>query len=277
MSIFSEEGRGDKRVDSNFSLEPEGQNYFHYDVLTFGQFNVSKTALEITSVCQSSARRRKEEQGVSSSQDSSYNPNLKKNGTLMWYVLLITVAFLVLLILNIVDVMEAGKSFEEESKRVVSRNKAASIYLKSIFNPNATYVDRFANGSLLQNLQYLYKRDFNYTTFLGDVMTQNLYYMFNTQVPSTLQRLVNNPITYTNTTVDITPLTNADYYTQVTNNYLGVVREYHNKFSDALTVWREKIDTIQRNFFIRFGFLGVSLLLYCLLLILMYYRERRHK
>ena len=67
----------------------------------------------------------------------------------MWYVLLVSACFLILFVLNITSVIEAGKLFEKESKQVISRNKAASIYLKSIFNPNATYVDRFNNGDLL--------------------------------------------------------------------------------------------------------------------------------
>lgn len=99
------------------------------------------------------------------------NFTLHKNGTLFWYVLVVTVAFLVLFILNLVKVSEAGSLFEAENKNIVNRNKAASIYLKSIFNPNSTFIGRFANGQLLENMEYLYQKTFLYTTFLGDVMT----------------------------------------------------------------------------------------------------------
>ena len=151
-------------------------------MITFGQFNISKTALELTSVCESAAKLRKLEDGLSPAQDSTYTPTLQKNGTLMWYVLLVSICFLILFVLNIISVVEAGKSFEEESKHVVSRNKAASIYLKSIFNPNATYVDRFNNGDLLENIEYLYSRHFRYRSFLGDIIDENLYYMFNINI-----------------------------------------------------------------------------------------------
>lgn len=167
--------------------------------------------------------------------------------------------------------------FAEESRQVVDRNKAASIYLKSIFNPNATYVDRFINGSLIDNVDYLYSLYFNYTTFLGDTLTLNQYYLFNTQVPSTLQRLVNPPLLYSNTTVDIIPPTNADYYQEITKNYIGVVQQYHAKFTGSLNVWKNKVDSIQFGFFIRFAFLCVGAVVYSFLLMLMYYRQRRHK
>ena len=120
-----------------------------------------------------------------------------------------TLVFIILFVLNVSDIINAGTLFSQKKVEVIQRNKAFSIYLKSIFNPNATYVDRFNNGSLLDNLDFLNNRFFNYTTFLGNVVTENEYYLFNTQIPSTLQRLVSNPITYSNATVDISPPTNA--------------------------------------------------------------------
>ena len=44
--------------------------------------------------------------------DTTYNPNLKKNGSLMWYVVLVSIIFLILFVLNVVDVMDAGQLFE---------------------------------------------------------------------------------------------------------------------------------------------------------------------
>ena len=194
----------------------------------------------MSAVCDNSERKKNRgNQDLSSiSQDASFNPTLQKKSTLFWYVLIISIGFLILYVFNVVGVVDAGKSFVSESKNVVSRNKALSIYLKSIFNPNATYVNQFANGSLFEDLPYLYDSQFNYTTFLGDVIAENKYYLFNTQIPSTLQRLVSNPLSYSTNTVDITPLTSADYYREMTANYLGVVREYHNKFTGAISVWK---------------------------------------
>jgi hypothetical protein len=146
------------------------------------------------------------------SPESTFNFTLHKSRSLLWHALLLTLVYLVLFILNLVSVTKAGVLFTAENKNIIARNKAAAIYLKSIFNPNATYIGRFANGSLLEDMAYLYDKQFNYTSFLGDVMPENQYYMFNTQVPATLQRLLNSPLTYSSNMVDITPPTSADYY-----------------------------------------------------------------
>jgi len=61
-------------------------------------------------------------------------------------------------------------------------------------------------------MDYLYNEYFNYTTFLGDVIQENKYYMFNTQIPATLQRLISSPIVYSNKTVNTFPPTSYDYY-----------------------------------------------------------------
>lgn len=86
------------------------------------------------------------------------------------------------------------------------------IYLKSVFNPNSTYINQFLNGNLLESQDYLYTQYFNYTTFLGDVISENKYYMFNTQLPATLQRLISNPFKISNITVPIIPATSSIYY-----------------------------------------------------------------
>lgn len=105
-SLFSEEGKIDKKLDSNFTLIPEGDNFFPYEQLVFGQFQSSKTSFEISAVFQNSMRKKIDrlDEGGPSSSDITLNYTLHKNGTLFWYVLIITVIFLVLLILNIVIV-----------------------------------------------------------------------------------------------------------------------------------------------------------------------------
>jgi hypothetical protein len=102
---------------------------------------------------------------------------------------------------------------------VIKRNIVTMIYLKSIFNPNASYVGQFVNGNLLENEPYLFTQSLNYTTFLGDIILLNKYYLFNTQVPATLQRLLQNPVTYSNETVPIIPPTNAVYYREMVYKY----------------------------------------------------------
>lgn len=243
----------------------------------FGQYNMSKTALEITAVCQESQSSNKYALEENNSQENTFNPTLQKHQTLFGWIVLITLVFIALYVMNVMEVMSSGDNFVEESRKIVNRNWAATIYLKSIFNSNGSYVDRFINGSLLENMDYLKDRQFNYTTFLGDVKTLNYYYLFNTQIPSTLQRVVNPPLVYSNTTVDIIPPSNADYYREISNNYLGVVEQYHNKFGDALVVWQEKVDKSKMNFFIRFGFMCLCAIVYSMLLGLMYVRQRRHR
>ena len=58
---------------------------------------------------------------------------------------------------------------------------------------------------------------------MGDTITLNKYYLFNTQIPATLQRLISSPIIYSNRTANTIPPTSYDYYTEITSNYLNVV------------------------------------------------------
>lgn len=85
---------------------PEGDNFFPYEQLVFGQFQSSKTSFEISAVFQNSMKKKIDrlDEGGSSSNDVTMNYTLHKNGTLFWYVLIITIIFIVLLILNIVIV-----------------------------------------------------------------------------------------------------------------------------------------------------------------------------
>ena len=41
-------------------------------------------------------------------------------------------------------------------ENVIKRNKAALTYVKSIFNPNKTYIGYFANGYLIEDEDYLF-------------------------------------------------------------------------------------------------------------------------
>lgn len=90
------------------------------------------------------------------SPDSSFNFTLHKNGSLIWHVLILSVVMLVLYILNVIAVTNAGTLFTTENQLIIARNKATAIYMKSIFNPNASFVSKFANGALLDDLPYLY-------------------------------------------------------------------------------------------------------------------------
>lgn len=140
------------------------------------------------------------------------------------YVIIISIAFIVLVSLNMAAVTSTGTMMQNRCNGVIKRNIAAMIYLKSIFNPNVTYVGQFVNGNLLENEPYLFQESLNYTTFLGDKILLNKYYLFNTQVPATLQRLLQNPVFYGNATVHIIPETNAIYYNEIVYNYINLVK-----------------------------------------------------
>ena len=59
---------------------------------------------------------------------------------------------------------------EKECSHVIDRNTALMIYAKSSFNPNATYIRKFDNGRLMETSTFLGSQNFNYTTFLGDII-----------------------------------------------------------------------------------------------------------
>lgn len=108
-------------------------------------------------------------------------------------------------------------------------------------------------------------------------MLENQYYMFNTQIPATLHRLISNPLTYSNATADTIPPVSAEYYKEVTYNYVAVIKEYHSKFAGALTVWSQKVDGIRNMFFLRFGFLCLGAVVFIILLGVSFWRESKHK
>lgn len=125
-SIFSEEGRSDKKIESNFTLVPEGENFFAFEQVVLGQFNSSKTTFEISTVCQNMrSKMDKHEEAALISPDSSFNFTLHKNGSLLWHVLIITAVALTLYILNVVGVTNAGPLFQNENELIIARNRAA--------------------------------------------------------------------------------------------------------------------------------------------------------
>jgi hypothetical protein len=67
------------------------------------------------------------------------------------------------------------------------------IYAKSSFNPNLTYINEFNDGMLMEASSFLGSENFSYMTYLGDVISENKFYMFNVQIPSTLDRIMMAP------------------------------------------------------------------------------------
>jgi len=150
LSVFSEDEKADHKIDSNFSLNPEGPHLFPLDQLVLGQFAVSKS-FEMSAVYQHQSKKRleRDEKPANIAPEVGFNPTLQRNSTLFWYVLLVTAMFLVLTAFNISSTVSASLQMQNECDSVMRRNRAMMIYLKSVFNPNSTYIDQFANGSLL--------------------------------------------------------------------------------------------------------------------------------
>lgn len=64
------------------------------------------------------------------------------------------------------------------------------IYCKTVFNPNESYIREFKNGNLLFFSNWLIDTNSTYITFDDKIVTQNLFYLLNVQIPSTLERIV---------------------------------------------------------------------------------------
>jgi hypothetical protein len=59
LSIFSEDNKINKRIDSNFTLLHESANIFSYEQMVFGHFISSKTTFEFSSMYQNTMQKRK--------------------------------------------------------------------------------------------------------------------------------------------------------------------------------------------------------------------------
>jgi hypothetical protein len=57
MSVFSEDEKTDNKIDSNFSLDPEGPHLFPLDELVFGQFATNRS-FEMSAVYQHQSKKR---------------------------------------------------------------------------------------------------------------------------------------------------------------------------------------------------------------------------
>lgn len=94
-------------------------------------------------------RNDREDKAAAAAPDSNFSPTLARSTSLAPYVLLVTVGCIILVALSVAAVLGASTDMQSRCAGVIKRNVAAMIYLKSIFNPNATYVGQFVNGHLL--------------------------------------------------------------------------------------------------------------------------------
>lgn len=91
-------------------------------------------------------RNDREDKAAAAAPDSNFSPTLARSPSLVPYLLLVTLGCIVLIALSMAAVLSASSDMQSRCGGVIRRNIAAMIYLKSIFNPNATYVGQFANG-----------------------------------------------------------------------------------------------------------------------------------
>ncbi len=83
--------------------------------------------------------------------ETAFDPVLQRNSSPFFYLLIITSAYMVLFLFNILAATSTTQDMQSECLDVIKRNQAASIYFKSIFNPNSSYVDLFDNANLIEN------------------------------------------------------------------------------------------------------------------------------
>lgn len=63
-------------------------------------------------------------------------------------------------------------------------------------------------------------KHFSFVNFEGQTVTENWFYMFNVQIPSTLDRIVR----------ETDPVLLAKYKTEMENNFYNVVVAFHDRF-----------------------------------------------
>lgn len=97
------------------------------------------------------------------------------------------------------------------------------IYAKSSFNPNKTYIREFDNARLMEVSTFLGSQNFDYVTYLGDTISENRFYMFNIQIPSTLDRVLMAP----NST------RRADYQKEILYNFNAVMYAWMERLSES--------------------------------------------
>jgi hypothetical protein len=107
--VFSEDEKSDHKIDSNFSLKPEGPHLFSMDQLVLGQFSTNRS-FEMSAVYHNYSKKRieREEKPTNVSSDVSFNPTLQRHTTLLWHMLLVTAIFLGLTAFNISSVISTG-------------------------------------------------------------------------------------------------------------------------------------------------------------------------
>lgn len=134
-----------------------------------------------------------EQQGNDSLIETSFSPKLQTQTNFIPFLVFIALSFIAIITWDQVVLSDTQSLMQKECSHVIDRNTALMIYSKSSFNPNATYIRQFDNGRLMETSSFLGKQTFAYKTFLGDIIDENKFYMFNVQIPSTLDRILLAP------------------------------------------------------------------------------------
>ena len=64
------------------------------------------------------------------------------------------------------------------------------IFAKSSFNPNISYINVFNNGNLMEYSDWMENNTINFISADNVPINMSLFYLFNVQIPSSLDKLV---------------------------------------------------------------------------------------
>jgi hypothetical protein len=86
------------------------------------------------------------------------------------------------------------------------------IFAKSSFNPNISYINVFNNGNLMEYSDWMENNTINFISADNVPINMSLFYLFNVQIPSSLDKLV---------------LTNN--YTEMNSNFAKIVNLFDHR------------------------------------------------
>lgn len=139
------------------------------------------------------------------------------------------------------------------------------IHCKTTFNANRSYINEFDNGNLLVLSSWLYTEKYPYMLSTGEQINENLFYLLNVQVPTTLS-LVERFQNQTN-----------DSNRQLASNFYGLIQVYDKMYQKLESAWSQSIDSVKSQEAYKTIVYAVGAVAYILFLIyvLRRYRDQR--
>jgi hypothetical protein len=156
---------------------------------------------------------------------------------------------------------------KKECENVKDRNRALMIYAKSTFNPNKTYIREFDNAEMMEVSNFLGEQTFDFKTYLGDIIAENRFYMFNIQIPSTLDRILMAP----------TDARRAEYQKEIEYNFNNIMQAWIDRFAQSDEEWASTIQKVRSDFTIRLIIISIGSIAFSFFLIYIYMQYRKQK